>query len=95
MVHESCSIPSKKQKGTPRSCTKWKVSTDRKKARIMKLLAKEKTAPGQVILFCGEGKSGVFYADYFMLTYRKMHMRIVSFSFIQDLTKDDNQKLGR
>ena len=62
----------------------------------MKLLAKEKTAPGQVILFCGEGKSGVFYADYFMLPYRKMHnMRIVSYSFIQDLTEDDNQKLGR
>jgi len=31
-----------------------------------------------------------------MLAYRKMHnMRVVSFSFIQDLTEDDNQKLGR
>lgn len=76
----------KKQKRYSKELYKMEGFLQTEKSEDNEIIGKRKTAPGQVILFCGE-ENRVFYADYFMLTYRKMHMRIVSFSFIQDLLR--------
>ena len=66
MIHESGSIPSSKQKGIVKGCTKWKVFIGRggwgKKA-----LAKAKKGSFQArpSSFWGEGNSrGLYRADY-------------------------------
>lgn len=52
MVHESCSIPSKAER-SPRSCTKWKVSTDRKKGSDNEIIGKRKLLQVRSSSFAG------------------------------------------